>query len=297
MKPTLSIGIAAYNEAENIGGLLDALLRQKIESATLIEILVVSDASIDNTDAIVESFVGKTVKLVRFEKRGGVNAAQNVIMSSVRGDVLISMDADILPEKDFFVEKLIEPILADASVGLTSAVLTPANPVTFVEKVLCRNHEWKSTIFSSINGGNNLYTCYGPARAFSRSFYAGFQYPEDVPNDAMSYMSCIARKFRFISVVYPRAIFRCPSNILDHIKQGTRFLSGRTAITSIFGDIADKEYRIPHALFFKEILKECLSHPILFLGYVTISVIVRIQGKESFSSRWDIATSSKKPIT
>ncbi|MDO8572383.1 MAG: glycosyltransferase [bacterium] len=294
MKPTLSIGIAAYNEAENIGPLLSALLEQNIKSAHLVDIIVVSDASTDGTDAIVLSFSASHVELRRLPERRGSCNAQNIITGSVKSDILVMLDADILPENEFFIEKLIQPIIEDSSVGLTSATLLPATPRTFVEKILSRNHEWKKGVFSQINQGNNLYTCFGPARAFSRKLYAMFQCPNDCPYDAISYMYCATNHLRFVSVDYPRAVFRCPSNLSDHIKQSSRFLAGKDAVVKLFGQDAEHAYVIPRSLFIKSMVKEFLFHPILFGAFVVMSMIVRTHQKDSFVSTWDMATSSKK---
>src|SRR3989344_7942004 len=95
MKPTLSIGIAAYNEAQNIGALISAFLTQKISSMHLLEIIVASDASTDETDEIVRSFSDKGVRLIRLEKRSGLPAVQNKIIEHDQGDILVLSSADI----------------------------------------------------------------------------------------------------------------------------------------------------------------------------------------------------------
>jgi glycosyltransferase involved in cell wall biosynthesis len=52
----VSVGVFAYNEAANIGFLLDALLSQKLQLAQIDEIIVVSSASTDGTDEIVSDY-------------------------------------------------------------------------------------------------------------------------------------------------------------------------------------------------------------------------------------------------
>jgi len=90
--PRLSILIAAYNEQTGI--------RRKIEQTLaldypcdLIEILVLSDGSTDQTDAIVESFGDPRVRLLRVSGRKGKTNAQNEGVKTARGDVLIFSDA------------------------------------------------------------------------------------------------------------------------------------------------------------------------------------------------------------
>lgn len=90
--PRLSILIAAYNEQTGI--------RRKIEQTLsldyppdLIEILVLSDGSTDQTDAIVESFRDPRVRLLQVSGRKGKTNAQNEGVKIARGDVLIFSDA------------------------------------------------------------------------------------------------------------------------------------------------------------------------------------------------------------
>lgn len=293
-KPTLTIGIAAYNEEANIGQLLSELLLQKIDSADLQGILVVSDASTDNTDTLVKSFESGLIKLLRLEKRSGANGVQNVIKDQSTSDILILLNADILPENQNFIENLIRPIVKDPSVGLTSAVLLPAKPYTFFEKILAHNHQFKSKLFASIGNGNNIYTCYGPARAFARPLYKAFHYTDTIPCDAASYMFCMKEKMRFVSVSYPRAIFRCPSNFRDHIKQSSRFAAGKDSLIMLFGDSAKKAYSIPYMPLVIGILKECVLHPIFFISFFIVWCFTRTRKSEPFTSSWDMATSSKK---
>src|SRR5579859_1493126 len=90
--PRLSVLIAAYNE--------EAGIRKKIEQtlaldypANLIEIIVLSDASTDQTDAIVKSFRDPRVRLLHVTGRLGKTNAQNEGVKVAKGDVLIFSDA------------------------------------------------------------------------------------------------------------------------------------------------------------------------------------------------------------
>ncbi|MFM2330695.1 MAG: hypothetical protein RLZZ26_202 [Candidatus Parcubacteria bacterium] len=297
MKPTLTIGILACNEEANIGALLSALLEQDIQTATLHEILVVSDASTDKTDEIVRSFEPRGVKLVRHEKRSGANAVQNTMMDHAETDLLVVLDADIIPETKSFIDGLVEPIINDASVGLTSARLLPATPQTFIEKILVWHHEWKWKLFRTIGDGNNIYTCPGPARAFSKRLYKAFRYPTNilyVPYDAACYMFCIKEKMRFVSVDSPRAIFRCPDNLRDHLKQSSRFPAGQGQIVALFEDDARKAYVIPRGRMLSRMLTESIAHPIYSLSFFVIWCIARARKPKPVKASWDMSASTKK---
>src|SRR5665213_509194 len=76
----------------------EAFLRQKLESILaldypreLLEVLVISDASTDATDAIAREFVSSGVRLLRVP-RGGKAAALNAAIQSARGEILFFTD-------------------------------------------------------------------------------------------------------------------------------------------------------------------------------------------------------------
>lgn len=294
MKPTLTIGIAAYNEEANIGHLLKALNKQKISSVDLINIVVVSDASTDGTDDIVKNFLDKGVSLIRLNVRCGANRAQEKIRAEATGDILVLLDADSLPKNEMFIECLIKPILTDESVGLTSAVLQSVKPKNFIEKVLARNYEWKRELYLSIGDGNNIYTCFGPARAFSRSLYEFVKFNDHFPTDAQSYALCLSKKKKFVSVSNTYMLFRCPSTLSDHLKQSKRFIESKNAMEREYGDIIEGHYAIPKKLLFTSLMKECILHPILLSAFICLSLYVRMHRYRDFNSLWEMSATSKK---
>jgi glycosyltransferase involved in cell wall biosynthesis len=304
MKPTLTIGIAAYNEERNIGELLRSLLAQRIESARLIEIIVVSDMSGDSTEEIVESFDDMRIKLIRNSERLGLNRNQNLISDEALGDILILLDADIIPEGDNAIETLVSPFMAQADFSRTDFVggaIVPAEPRTFVEKILARNHVFKDAFFESIyTHGDGLYLCTGPVRVFSRELYKKLRYPDNCPNDAYSYFFAKNHGYTFAYNSNARFIFRCPATMADHAKQSLRFQAGREAVERLFSrEPVAKEYQLPRSALRRAILKEFFTHPILFAGFVYLTIAVKLKKfiksvPNQYTSWWDIAESSKK---
>ncbi|MFX0133852.1 MAG: glycosyltransferase [Candidatus Hodarchaeota archaeon] len=122
-----SIGVMAYNEEANIKCLLESLLKQRIVSCKITEIIVVASGCTDNTVPIVESIVKDhpIVKLFVQEKREGKASAIDMFLSVAKGDVVIIESGDTIPEKDT-VENLVQPF-KDPNVGMTGARPVPVN--------------------------------------------------------------------------------------------------------------------------------------------------------------------------
>ena len=128
-----SIGVIVYNEAANIGKLLDSLLTQKTEKVSIKEIIVVSSACTDGTDDIVRSYTAQDdrIKLITEPERGGKSSAINKFIKAAESDILIIESGDTIPAVNT-VEKMVSPF-ADPIVGMTGGRPTPENdPSTFV---------------------------------------------------------------------------------------------------------------------------------------------------------------------
>ena len=92
--PTLSISLPAYNEADSIASTLDRLLTLDYPSERR-QIVVVSDASTDETDQVVRSYAEKGVELVRLPVRSGKTAAEAAAIPHLRWEIVINTDATI----------------------------------------------------------------------------------------------------------------------------------------------------------------------------------------------------------
>ncbi len=294
MNPTLTIGIAAYNEEANIDALLDSLLAQKT-TIPINEILVVSDASTDKTDEIVLSYKDRgPIRLIRLPERSGQNQGQNRIHSEAKGDVLIILDADMLPSNEYFVEKMTTPIVKNGA-DLAGIQLIPASPVMFFEKMLAEIHLFKIRLYEEWRGGKNIYMCFGPARGFSKRLYTTLRYPDDYPTDAYSYLFAKREGYTFVPISNPPAIFKVPSTFTDYMRQSSRFSSGNVKLASIFdAKLLHTELAISPFIFFRALLIELIAHPVYLICFVFIHLSVRIMSRgQTFSSRWEISASTK----
>lgn len=113
-EPTVTVLIAAYNEAQHI----ERTVRNKLEQdypAEKLDVIVVSDESEDGTDAIVAGIGDPRVRLVRQVPRAGKTSGLNLIAPLASGEVLVTSDANSFYAPDT-VRELVQP-LADPEVG------------------------------------------------------------------------------------------------------------------------------------------------------------------------------------
>lgn len=92
-EPAVSILIAAHNEEAHIARTVQNKIDQDYPREKL-DILVVSDASTDRTDAEVQPFAHYGVRLIRQEPRAGKTAALNLAFPLAKGEIIVFSDAN-----------------------------------------------------------------------------------------------------------------------------------------------------------------------------------------------------------
>lgn len=294
---TVTIGIPAHNEENNIGNLLENVLQQQFVGVTLSEIIVFSDDSTDRTAEIATSFATRGVRLMESEKRLGKNGAQNILAREARGDILVLLDADVLPVDKNVLGHLIQPLLEDDTAGLTSAAVVSLPARTFFESVIVVSHTFKNALYQSIRQGDNIYTCHGRARAFSANLFKTIEWSERMPEDAYSFLFCKSQGLRFIFAKNAQVRFRSPATFADHLKQSQRFAAGKNALVNAFGkDSVTDAYAIPLGIFISTLATFLFRKPMHMIAYIAVNIATHIlpTGKRSAQSRWEIAFSSKK---
>jgi glycosyltransferase involved in cell wall biosynthesis len=89
--PAVSVIVPAFDRAQTIGAALDSIIGQEPAPA---EVLVVDDASTDDTVAEVLRRSEPQVRVVRHELRRGACAARNTGIDAAAGEVIAFCDAD-----------------------------------------------------------------------------------------------------------------------------------------------------------------------------------------------------------
>jgi cellulose synthase/poly-beta-1,6-N-acetylglucosamine synthase-like glycosyltransferase len=92
VRPRVSLIISAFNEEAGIGAKLANCLALDYPLDRL-EILVASDGSTDGTDAIVQGYAQRGVRLLRYEGGLGKSVASNRAAAEAGGEILVFSDA------------------------------------------------------------------------------------------------------------------------------------------------------------------------------------------------------------
>jgi len=90
-KPTVSVVIPTYCRAHLIGEAIQSVLNQTYRD---LEIIVVDDASSDNTEEVVKSLKDERIRYIRHEENKGAPAARNTGIEAAKGEYIAFQDSD-----------------------------------------------------------------------------------------------------------------------------------------------------------------------------------------------------------
>ncbi|MEM9858821.1 MAG: glycosyltransferase family 2 protein [Bacteroidota bacterium] len=98
----ISIVVPLYNEEESLPELTDWISRVMKSHGFTYEIIFVNDGSTDNSWKIIQKLASETVeiKAISFNRNYGKSAALNTGFKKAKGNVVISMDADLQDSPD-----------------------------------------------------------------------------------------------------------------------------------------------------------------------------------------------------
>ena len=98
ISPLVSVVIPAYNQAEFLAATIQSVLNQTYQN---FEVIVVNDASTDNTEEVIGQFDDPRLKYIVHEENQRLSATRNTGIKASKGKIIFLLDADDLfhPEK------------------------------------------------------------------------------------------------------------------------------------------------------------------------------------------------------
>jgi len=191
--PPVSLIISAYNEGE--------IIRAKIENSLaldypreLFEVIVVSDCSDDDTDAIVGEYARRGVRLLRLEKRGGKTLGLNATVPQAMGEIIVFSDANAMYHR-LAVRRLVRNF-ADPTVGCVTGESRYEFDANAADSTASENLYWRyelalkkmETKTGSLVGGD------GAIYAIRRTLFRSMR-PEDL-SDFVNPLQIVAQGYR-----------------------------------------------------------------------------------------------------
>ncbi len=290
-KLTCSLGVFAYNEADNIIPLLAALCSQQLNRVEIGEIIVVSSASTDGTDELVQAFAQShpQVRLIRQTRREGKSSAINLFLAEAGSPILMVISGDVIPAPTT-IEKL-GVAFADPKVGASGGRPVPVNPTKtfmgYAVHLLWRLHHRMALISPKL----------GEMIAFRRLMDS---IPADSAVDEASIEALVrARGLKLRYIPDATISNKGPTNLRDYIKQRRRIQNGHLWLKKTQDyNVVSQDGGTLLRILAEEIREYPASAPKV-LAVMALEFYCRLLGAWDFYARgrnpfaWDIARSTK----
>jgi len=130
-RPAVTLVISAFNEADIIAEKITNSLELDYPKE-LLEIVIVSDASDDGTDEIVQGLEARGIRLLKMRERGGKTLGLNEALKSVSGDIIVFSDANAMYKPDA-IQALVRNF-HDSNVGAAVGESTYSDSTNDAEK-------------------------------------------------------------------------------------------------------------------------------------------------------------------
>ncbi|HKK88740.1 MAG TPA: glycosyltransferase family 2 protein [Saprospiraceae bacterium] len=115
MPKQLSVIVPVYNESRTIGDILNKLVKTKLINEVSMEILLVNDASTDDSEKKIKAFIethpSENIQYFKHEKNRGKGAALHTGIDKAGGDFIVVQDADLEYDPGEF-NVLLSPLLS-----------------------------------------------------------------------------------------------------------------------------------------------------------------------------------------
>ncbi|TCO74307.1 glycosyltransferase [Chromatocurvus halotolerans] len=214
----ISILFATHNGAKTLPYMLESL--SEINCPYEWELLAVNNESSDETEAILQSYIGELPIRILNQPKRGKNRSLNLGLKEATGDLIVLTDDDVVPNEDWIV-RLVDCAEANPKFDIFAGRIGPLWPCQ-PDPVIIRNVPLGTTYAISpttlnegpINPGN----VWGPNMAIRRRvFDAGHTFNEHVGPDKGRYIMGSETEFTERLHVAGYKCWFCDAAVVKHI--------------------------------------------------------------------------------
>lgn len=241
--PRVAIIVPCWNEGETVAATVDSLLALDYPQENL-EIILVDNASTDNTPDVMARYRGNSqIKILREETRGKHNAV-NAGIRATAAEIIGCLDADSFVEPGSLRE--MTPHFANPKIAATTAAMSVYQPKNLLQHM--QNAEYifgilRQNAFSVVHG---IHVTPGPFSLYRRAVVVelgGFKHGHQTEDLEMA-LRLQRAGHHIANAQRARVYTKAPDTLYKLVKQRTRWTSGfMRNVFHEYGDmIGDSRY-------------------------------------------------------
>ncbi len=271
--------IPVLNEESCIEDLLyDVVMSRKHDWFQIQNIYVISDASMDQTDDIVQRVARKDhrIKLIRKPERKGKQDSINLALSLTNADVVFFIDADVRLANEHSIAKLLNHF-RDGESALVQGGLVRVHPgFTFHAAKLGAHFDWILVDKIRRRKAISWWSIDGRVMALSKDFYRHLALPCSLADDQFIFYSCIQQGCKFVWADDAVFYYGAPESIADFSHQWSRYFFYTEKSRQYFGEkLITEDMSVPG--LWRTIMSCLARHPLCGLMWLVGYAISRVE--------------------
>lgn len=276
---TVDIVIPAFNEGSCIERLLNDVVMAKQDNWFEIQhIYVISDASTDKTDDIVQQVAirDQRVSLIRKQERKGKQNSINLAFAATSADVLVFIDADVRLANEHSISKLLQ-YFRDDKTALVQGGLVRTRPGLSLKAVKHAAYfDWILVDRIRRQKDMSWWSIDGRVMALSRDFYQHLSLPHSLADDQFIFYSCIQQRRKFVWAEDAIFYYGPPESVEDFSHQWSRYFFYTNKSHQYFGkDLIGKDMNVSG--LWRTIMSSIIRHPFYGLMWVMCYGISKVE--------------------
>lgn len=301
---TLTIGIPAHNESQNIQHVLRSVLSQQGQHFILEQILVVCDGCTDNTASLARQLQKKyaPIKVIDDGKRLGKAQRLNYIHQQTRSEAVLVIDADVVFVSTGELDKLCAALQQHSEALVVGPRYFPYPARTFAGKCAVYSYLSFEDAILHFNGGQNIFALMGCCSLVRTTLAKKVQFPVGTISDQnYLYLSALQQRPQGFYLEKSAGVyFRTVATFRDWWILSARSVRGdREDVIGRFGEWVRDIYTMPRGLFARSLIRYFFKQPLYTTGSVLLNILIRLfPYQQAFIKPgvWQTAVSSKMTI-
>jgi glycosyltransferase involved in cell wall biosynthesis len=276
---TIDVIIPALKEESFIESvLLDVIMAKQNDWFQIQKIYVISDASTDQTDDIVQRVARRDhrIELIKKRERKGKQDSINLALSLTSADIVLFIDADVRLANKHSIAKLLHHF-RDGENALVQGGLVRVHPgFTPHAAKLAAHFDWILVDKIRRQKAMSWWSIDARVMALSRDFFRHLTLPRSLADDQFIFYSCIQHGFKFVWADDAIFYYGPTKSIADFSHQWSRYFFYTKKSCQHFGEeLIRREMSVPG--LWRTIMSCLTRHPLCGLMWLLGFAISRTE--------------------